>query len=68
MMPVRSSNLRAVDYSPLTQTLTIQFHGGRVYEYYGVPQSIFDGLLAAESKGRFHHIHIRYSYRYRRIR
>lgn len=68
MIPVRSSNLRAVDYNPLTLTLTIQFHSGRIYEYYGVPQNIFDALLAASSKGKFHHRHIKNSYRYRRIR
>ena len=68
MIPVSSSNLMSVDYNPLTQTLTVQFHGGRVYEYYGVPQNIFDGLISAASKGRFHHRYIKNSYRYRRVR
>jgi hypothetical protein len=68
MIAVRSSNLRAVDYNPLTLTLTIQFRGGRVYEYYNVPQNIFDGLLAASSKGKYHHRHIKERYRYCRIR
>lgn len=42
-MPVRSSNLRAVDYNPETQTLIIQFHSGHIYEYYNVPLNIFEG-------------------------
>lgn len=68
MISVKSSNLRAVDYNPSTHMLTVWFRNGTVYEYYGVLQSVFDGLLSATSKGRFHHRYIRYSYRYRRIR
>lgn len=68
MISVRSSNLKAVDFNPLTLTLTIQFRNGGVYEYYNVPQNVFDGLLAAPSKGRFHHRHIKERYPYTKIR
>lgn len=64
---VISSNLRAVDYNPLNGTLTIQFHSGSMYEYYNVPQHIYDGLLSAPSKGKYHHRHIKNSYGYSRI-
>ncbi|WP_405308438.1 KTSC domain-containing protein [Methanobrevibacter sp.] len=45
-----SSNLSAVDYNPSTHTLIVWFQNGTVYEYYGVSQSVFDGLLLATSK------------------
>jgi hypothetical protein len=64
---VSSSNLYGVDYEPWSGTLTITFRSGAVYEYYGVPPSVCDGLLAAESPGRFHHTHIKYNYSHKRI-
>lgn len=67
MVMVNSSNLYAVDYNPSTETLTIQFRSGRVYEYYNVPLTIYEGLLNAPSKGKFHHKYIKYSYYYNRI-
>jgi KTSC domain len=43
---VDSSNLYGVDYEPWSETLTITFHNGSVYEYYNVPAPVCDGLLA----------------------
>lgn len=65
---VNSSNLRAVGYNPMTETLTIQFHSGRIYEYYYVPQHVYEGLMFASSKGKYHHRYIKNSYTYNRIR
>ena len=67
MDPVNSSNLRAVGYNPMTETLTIQFHSGHIYEYYYVPQYMYDGLMSAPSKGKYHHRYIKNSYRYHRL-
>jgi hypothetical protein len=64
---VTSSNLHRVDYDSGSATLIIEFRNDSVYEYYGVPATVCRELLAAESKGKFHHRHIKYSYRYRRI-
>lgn len=68
MINVSSSNLMAVDYNPQTRTLTIEFRSGRIYEYYNVAQNVFDGLLAAYSKGKYHHRYIKNRYSYCRIR
>jgi hypothetical protein len=67
VIEVESSNLSGVDYDDWSGTLTIAFHGGRVYRYFGVPYSIFDGLMSAESHGKYFHAHIRDKYRFRRI-
>lgn len=53
MQPVESSNLAAVGYNSNNQTLRIRFNDGSLYEYSGVPNSIYNGLLSAPSKGRY---------------
>lgn len=68
MKPVSSSNLAAVDYSPLTATLEVKFHSGRIYVYSHVPWDVYIGLMQAESHGSFFYWNIRTSYRYRRLR
>lgn len=65
---VTSSNLYGVDYEPWSGTLTITFRDGSVYEYYNVPATVFEGLVAVGSPGRFHHEHIKNNYSYKRIR
>ena len=51
MIPVDSSNIAAIGYNTENETLKIQFNNGRVYEYYDVPESEFNNLLNASSKG-----------------
>ena len=67
MKPVESSNLAEVGYDPATMTLRIRFHSGGVYEYFDVPESVYCGLMQAESHGKFFHAHIRNSYRYAKL-
>jgi KTSC domain len=64
--PVTSSNLAAVGYDPSTQTLEIKFLSSGVYQYSGIPSSVYDGLMAASSHGSYFDQHIKkagYSYR-----
>jgi len=62
--PVSSSNLRSVGYDTSTWTLEIEFRKGRVYQYYDVPEDIYNQLVTASSKGTFHHHYIKNRYRY----
>lgn len=66
--PVSSSNLRSVGYDSSKDLLEIAFKGGRVYQYTGVPESIYRGLMGAASHGKYFHRHIENSYPYTRIR
>lgn len=66
MTLVNSSNLVAVGYDKSTQTLRIKFKSS-TYDYYNVPESIFNGLLLAPSKGKYHHAHIKNSYSFAKI-
>lgn len=65
--PVSSSNLQAVGYDHSTHVLEVEFTNGSVYQYFDVPQSIYQGLMAAPSKGSYLHTHIKDLYSYRQI-
>lgn len=48
-----SSNLKRCAYDIETEELKIQFQSGKVYSYQGVPASVYNGLLEADSPGRY---------------
>ena len=50
---VVSSNIASIGYDPDNMILEIEFLSGSVYQYYDVPQSIYDGLMTADSHGKF---------------
>ncbi len=50
---VESSMIYAVGYDPDTQTLEVVFNRTGVYQYYDVPLEEYEGLMEAESKGRY---------------
>lgn len=66
-IPVESTNLSRIRYDENTLTLEIEFHGGRVYQYFDVPSHIFEGLKAADSHGRFFNEQIKGHFRYARV-
>ncbi len=48
-------------------TLEIEFHSGAIYQYSGVPESVYEGLMSSASKGSYFHAYIRGRYQDRRI-
>jgi hypothetical protein len=64
---VMSSTVASAGYDDASQTMEIEFTGGAVYRYEGVPREVFDGLLAAESVGRFFNEHVRDVYGFTRL-
>ncbi len=50
---VNSSNIRSVGYE--NNTLEIQFNDGSIYQYHGVSQDRYYGLLSAGSGGKYFH-------------
>lgn len=64
---VSSSNISSIGYDPESQTLEIEFHDGSIYQYDGVPQSIYDGLMSASSHGQYLHQYIKDRYRHRKV-
>jgi hypothetical protein len=67
MTPVSSSNLASVGYDSETQMLRIEFRSGSVYEYSGVPETEYQGLMDASSKGHYFHQYIKDRYGYSKI-
>ena len=65
--PVDSSNVAEIGYDLSTQTLEVQFKDGNVYQYFDVPQNVYDSLLSANSKGQFLNREIKVNYRYARL-
>jgi hypothetical protein len=59
---VSSSTISAIGYDPDTQILEVEFLNGSVYEYSGVPSSEHDGLMNADSKGKYLHANIKKVY------
>ena len=51
--PVDSSNLKAIRYHGLTQTLDAEFRDGSQYRYTGVEAPVWDSLLRSPSKGEY---------------
>ena len=66
-VPVTSSSIASAGYSLEESTLEVEYRNGSVYQYFAVPKSVFDSLLAAASKGTFVSERIRGRYAYRRV-
>lgn len=60
-LPVESSTAVSVGYDGEGQTLEIEFKNG-VYQYYNVPQPIFDQMMSCESVGKFFNAYIKPTY------
>jgi hypothetical protein len=67
MTPLVSSVLNACEYFPLPRRLVLRFTSGELYEYSDVSEDLYQGLLAAESKGHFFQENIRDRLPYRRL-
>jgi hypothetical protein len=65
--PVSSSNLASVGFDTLSGTLEVEFHSGTVYRYFQVPRYMFDGLMAASSKGSYFAENIRDGFQFQRV-
>lgn len=62
-----SSMMASAGYDASTRTLEIEFVRGGVYQYFDVPPSEHEALLAAPSKGRFFHTRILRVFAYQRV-
>ena len=63
----QSSNIAGFDYDKDRQVLTVEFKNGGRYNYYDVPETVFEGMKAASSKGQFLAQSVKSIYRYARV-
>ena len=54
-------------YDDAANTLEVEFRSGAIYQYYGVPQNMYEQLLQAPSKGQFINTYIKNAYAYSRV-
>ena len=65
--PVTSSNIASIGYDANSQTLEVEFLNGGVYQYFDVPQHIYDGIMNADSHGQYLAQNIKGVYRYSKV-
>jgi len=65
---VNSSNIQSIGYDVQSTTLEVEFTSGDVYQYFDVPDFLYQQFLNASSHGQFLNDNIRYNYRYQKIR
>ncbi len=64
---VASSNIASIGYDAPSQTLEVEFLSGTIYQYYGVPENMYEQLMQESSKGRFLDTYIKNAYGYSRV-
>jgi hypothetical protein len=64
---VSSTNIAGIGYDKETQTLEVEFLKGGVYQYFDVPQAVYEGFVIADSKGKYLATQIKGNYRYAKV-
>ncbi|CAG4885623.1 KTSC domain-containing protein [Paraburkholderia saeva] len=64
---VTSSNVASIGYDTDSSTLEIEFNNGTIYQYFDVPDNIFEGLRSSNSIGGYLAANIKGVYRYSRV-
>ena len=65
---VSSSNIISIGYDLQTNTLEVEFSSSEIYQYFNVPEHLYQNLINASSKGQFLNDYIKYNYRYQKVR
>jgi hypothetical protein len=66
-IPISSSTIRSVAYDQENMTMEVRFTNERVYQYFDVPEQVFQGLLVAPSAGAYLNANVRNFYRYAQV-
>ena len=61
-----SSNIERFAYDSLSRVLKVEFKNGGTYDYFDVPDTVFERMCSAPSKGQFLASDIKGVYRYAR--
>jgi hypothetical protein len=64
---VASTTLASVVYDDAHELLQLEFRSRAIYQYFGVPATVHQGLLGADSKGGYFNRVIRGQFPYRLI-
>lgn len=64
---VESSNIESIGYDSKSQTLEIEFLNGTIYQYFDVPETVFEEFMGADSHGKYLNANIKGTYRYSKV-
>lgn len=67
LLKPEGSVIKQFSYDPKTQTLTIEFDSGSVYEYFKVPASVKEDLDNAPSKGQYFNKFIKGKFKFEQL-
>ena len=67
LVEINSSNLKSAGFNTETETLTITFNNGSIYEYYEFPWDKFTKFRMSESQGKFFTTDISKKYQYKKL-
>ncbi len=65
---VISSNLSSIGYDESSAILEVEFRNRSIYQYLGVPVSVYKKLMAAPSIGSYLNKHIKDAYRFKQVK
>lgn len=63
----RSGMVKTITYNHADKLLTLEFSSGGSYEYEDVPKEVFEGLIGAESAGKYFHANIKGKYESKKV-
>lgn len=61
-----SSTIARAAYDATSLTLSVEFRNGTIYQYFDIPQNIYDEFVMSASAGRYLAQNIKGVYRYAR--
>lgn len=65
---IKSSNLKSASYDTESETLSVTFNSGGIYEYSKVPWSKFTKFRLAESQGKYFNENISKNHTFKKIK
>lgn len=63
---VSSTDLKSIGYDNGSSILEIEFNSGGIYQYFNVPEIIYNELMSAGSHGKYFHENILNKFRFSR--
>jgi len=68
-LQVNSSNILSIGYDTNSSVLEVEFSSGSIYQYFDVPEHLYNELMQASSLGGFINDNlVKYHYRYIKIK
>lgn len=64
---VSSSNIKSIGYDSDNMILEVEFNNLTIYQFFNVPNSVYNNLMNAQSHGKYFASNIKNNYKYIKI-